>query len=252
MSDSPWWGDVTLADGEAWAWRIGATTVVATRRGPEWWLEVRAGRDSDDRTLAVGPTEPLGRATPTVHRYAGIPSDTLTLVPRLADRAVVVRPETPFHLVPGAEAVLFVSTVAWIAVKSGPTVLWEGPAVRPSDTWFGPDTRTGELCYATRTRARPNADALIGHPGRAVTAIAIENRSSGVALLERMLLPTRRLSVHTRDGQLWTDGVRAVRTEDALSDELHVQPLDGLALAPPREPSPPGPISRAFSALWSR
>lgn len=103
----------------------------------------------------------------------------LKLVPIMADRLVVSRPKSPFRILPGQHATLFVSTPAWVRIALGNgKALAELPLFRPSDTWFGPSTLVGELGYAARTHCRLDVCDVPFRPHRAVTPLRVENRSS--------------------------------------------------------------------------
>ena len=186
---------------------------------------------------------------------------TLKLLPRLADRAFVVRPELPLFLPAGDEAVLYVSTPVWISgcLSGGDcTELFEIPSIRASDTWFGRDTCEGELCYATRTHARTDLGTMGARPHRAVTPLEIRNQGSDVLPIEQLRVPLPALSLYQDDGgRLWTDTVSLVREEDESSaamtvSEARSEQTAGRTLL--REPSKrveSGTIISAFSRFMS-
>lgn len=182
----------------------------------------------------------------------------LVLTPALADRPVVVRPELPLRLAPGETATLIVSTSVWVQVMAGEPaqLLLEVPSYRPSDTWFGPSPRVGELCYASRTRARLEANASTPTFARARTALTLENRGVEVLLVERISLPVPRLALYeARDGMLWTEALSVVRDEAAGVAEVTIRrgapPSQASAqrVAEPRNPDSRNVFARAVSSL---
>lgn len=153
----------------------------------------------------------------TVDRFPFHRTDgSVTVFPALADRPVVVRPETPLHLLSSEAARLYVSTPLWVGIDVGEDArkLHEIPSYRPSDTWFGPSTREGELCYATRTNGRLNLEMLPRRLHRAITPLHVRNRSSEAMLLERLQLPVQYLSLYQGENSyLWTQAVTVQQLE---------------------------------------
>ena len=114
----------------------------------------------------------------------------IALTPALADRPVVARPEKPFCLPAGAEAVVYVSSPLWVVLSTAQDLkLAEIPIVRPSDTWLGPSTREGELCYASRTFLRLSLDNLPRRPHRATSMVRILNHADTALPLRALKLP---------------------------------------------------------------
>ncbi len=265
--DPRWWGSVTLPVGGVARWRAGPSTVVAQRRASDWrvWHETEpdAYAVEAERVRRV-EEEPPDTAPSARFSFAEAP-DTITVSPALADRPVIVRPESPLSIPPGERVTLYASTPVWMALElqvrrpkrgskgPSPIVLKELPSYRPSDTWFGPSTREGELCYAVRTAARTDAADLPLRPHRAVTPLTIENRAATLMEITRIEAPMPFLALHLdRRGRLWTDAVLLTREVD---DDTSVKvtpgaPTGGERLAEPRDTRSFGQtISRTFSRL---
>jgi len=265
--DPRWWGAVTLTVGQAARWRAGPSTVVAERRASDW----RIWHDTEDDAYAVVaerahrlPDAPPEGAPTLRFSFAETP-DTITVKPMLADRSVIVRPESALTVPPGERVTLYISTPVWMALKlevrrarrgrteTEPVVLAELPTYRPSDTWFGTSTREGELCYSVRTAARLVAADLPLRPHRAVTPVTVENQAATPLALARISVPMPFLGLHAdRAGRLWSDGVLFVREPD---DDTSVKvapyvPDGGERLAAPRSVQGFGQaLSRTFSRL---
>ncbi|MCB9506315.1 MAG: hypothetical protein H6698_00290 [Myxococcales bacterium] len=186
-------------------------------------LQIRWG--AGDWTVAVEHEGALDVRSPKplpsldVVRFAG--SDGAAAVvhiePRLLDRPVVARPETPIYVLAGETVRLFVSSPLMVALRVGErgASLTEVPTVRLSDTWFGPSTRVGELCYASRTGARLRLADVPRTPIRAVSSVRITNRASTHVRIERVRIPCPELSLYRDEsGQLWTEELRLLRTGD--------------------------------------
>ncbi|MDH3420120.1 MAG: hypothetical protein OEQ25_13475 [Gammaproteobacteria bacterium] len=257
-----WWGVYDL-EPECWArWQIGPLTLFAQPKRHEWVFGWKAARDPLQNALSIDV--PASTAPDpddyTFSRYVvGKPHSHLELGPRLGDRPFIVRPVSELSLLAGQQTVLFVSTVVWIATylngsTDEPCALLEIPARRPSDTWFGPNTLQGELCYASRTSAHIDLDAIEPRPHRAVTPVEIRNLGSDTLPIDQLRVPIPALSLyHDQDNGLWTDTVCFVREEGDREASLTVPeasdhlPEERTLLAPPRAAVEAGTIVEAFS-----
>lgn len=267
--DPRWWGEVTLPFGGVGRWRAGPSTVHVERRASDWRVWHEGGDDAyavaAERVRAVEDGAPE-RPSTLRFSFAETP-DTLAVRPSLAERPVIVRPETPLAVPPGETVTLYASTPVWMALKfevrrarrgrapaTDLAVVAELPTARPTDTWFGPNTREGELCYAVRTAARTEIDELPLRPHRATTAITVENQAATPLDVARIAVPLPFLALHVdASGRLWTDGVRFVHEPDG---DTTVQPLTsapagGERLAEPRTaPTLGQTLSRTVSRLF--
>ncbi len=266
-----WWGAFTLDEGQAGCWRVGPSTLWIYHLPQEWRLVHVQDGDSLSKTAEVTAPLPEGEvslsledlpAEAAVSRFSfRATGGQLAVTPALADRPVVVRPETPLYVPPSEAATLYVSTPLWVRPEAGdpPRLLQEVPSHRPSDTWYGPNTREGELCYATRTAGRLVLADLPLCPHRAVTSILIRNRARDALLVERIQLPVQYLALfQAAGGYLWTQAVTLDRERDGGLSALHVvegAPSEAAGARPvsdPRETSRASLIGRTFSTLFHK
>lgn len=263
-----WWGSYTLDLQKPRGWRIGPLELWAERSEQQWRIVRRQGEDPlDERVECAGSVSSeeleglLASDDPevTVSRFPFRRTDpALKLDAALADRPVVVRPETPLYVVTGESITLFVSTPLWVSVRAGEAgpVLEDVPTFRPSDTWFGPSTREGELCYATRTSGRVSLSNLPQRRHRAVTPVRIRNRASDTLLVERVQLPVQMLALYvSQSGYVWTPGVMLdrERAEDRAYVSFEEGPpeeaLEARRIGAPRNESKSNLVMRTFGAL---
>ena len=117
------------------------------------------------------------------------------LMPRLADRSVVIKPVDPIYIPAGQRGTLYISTPLWIAglVESQHEPLFEIPVIQPKDTWFGPNAQQGEICYATSVDGRTDLNLLTPRAFRAVTPIDFHNTSNHQLRFDRMNVPVTAL-----------------------------------------------------------
>lgn len=256
-----WWGWYEVEEGQRVCFRIGPLDLIVDRLSAEWRVGYVQSIDylDDLVDVTIGVEVDELPAPMESHRFATRSDDLdLELAPVLADRAVVVRPETAFHVLSGDEAIFHMSTAVWVRLLVTETrqELLSVPTIRPSDTWFGPSTREGELCYASRTGARLNLDKLPPHPGRAITSVRVRNRASDTLQLERLALPVPALSLFADgDGHLWTNSVTVERDPDGQLAEVKLSadppPMARARkkLQGPRQPAGRHGFVRALSSL---
>jgi hypothetical protein len=241
----PWWGAVTVELSHTRELIIGPLTLSIRRLPGEWRLCRQGGGHIADSSAT---------------RFAVSGQDgQLQLLPALADRPVVARPEEPFHIAAHDECTVFVGSPAWVRVATAgpPGVLCEFPIQVPSDTWFGPTTMTGELCYASRTYCRLHYDEIEFRPHRVLSAVTIRNRSRQSLVIQRIMLPAVYLSLFAgAGGTLWTQDI-TIDQQDEQATSATVKFLDrphrvagGAArLLGPRRPAQPTLAMRVLGSL---
>lgn len=205
-------------------WRVGPTTLWIYRSTHSWHVVHVGSSDPLDESAGADAPVPIAETDlslenpppgATVWRYGFNETDSrIHLAPMLADRAVVIRPETPLYILAGEQITLYVSTPVWIRVGlDDGRLLREIPSYRPSDTWFGPSTREGELCYASKTVGRLRLEMLHFRLHRAVTPVRISNSAGDSLHVDRIQVPVQYLSLYqANDRFLWTESVNLDRT----------------------------------------
>ena len=127
----------------------------------------------------------------------------------LPDRAVVVRTESPVMILPGKEALFYVSMPIWLKVLVGraqDTELCDVASAVRSNTWFG-DSMEGELCYSLMTRARRHIEEADQPAYKASCPVTIRNASDDRLDIERFCVRVEHLSLYQSKGTLWTNEV---------------------------------------------
>lgn len=162
----------------------------------------------------------------------------------LPDRAVVVRTESPVKILPGKEALFYVSMPIWVKLlvgKAQGTELCDVPSAVRSNTWFG-DSMEGELCYSLVTRARRHMEEADLPAHKAYCPVKIKNASDERLDIERFCVRVEHLSLFQSNGMLWTNEVAiSFQGEGRVSKvdySRHKPKLDAdvRLLTPPRTP----------------
>lgn len=254
----PWWEPVTLTEG-GWAWwRMGGLSVWAQRAGRGWLVGAREGvlPPQDPAALSLG----LGGEPPEDHeleRFAARgEASPLRLSPHHAPRPVVVRPERPISLLPGATTRLFVALPVWARLSQGETLL-ERAVARPPDTWLGTKTE-GTLGFAVRAPLRSDLADFHRSPQHALATVVITNDDQELLRLERLRLPAPSLSLYADAyGGLWADEVQVTHRGGGAPAQVRVVP--GAPAAAPqvqrvseaRQPHDENAVIRAFATMFN-
>ncbi len=247
--------------GEAGRFRIGPLRLHLQRRPFEWQVSWESFGDPKDETAEIEvPTTAKPTARMKTNRYSmQTTPDKVTLSARLADRPVIIKPETPLYVPSGDYVTLFIGSPVWVVVAVGdPSVeLVELQAYRSTDTWLGPNTREGTLCYGSKTLARLRLQDCTIRPHRAITAMEVRNNADDALLIEQVQLPAPRLALYaTEDDTLWTQSVTLVREHGSQFARLDIgtagHPDGGVLkrIAEPRETGGGNVIFQAFSRLF--
>ncbi|MBW7996444.1 MAG: hypothetical protein FVQ81_07750 [Candidatus Glassbacteria bacterium] len=239
-----WWGGFNLEQGGSGCWRIGPGTFRIERMSHEWRVVYHRGEDPQETALSVEIPSPdgclAGDDDDVTRIGTGGTQDSITVMPALADKPVVVRPEKPFYLMPGEGVTMYVATPLWFQLYRGKssTRLYDQPVYLPSLTWFGPSTTEGELCYASRVFGRLEYEEIVYCPNRACTAILLKNESNDSVLIERFNLPVPNLSLfRSEEGNLWTQGV-ALEIQGGVAESSLK-----LGASVPEQVGPAGPVA---------
>lgn len=213
-----WWGKQKFELNQSKAWQFGSLLLRITRGLQEWRLEYYRPQIQYDYEQSWHAIDDVNFSFPQpvhVERYMFRKTDeNLQLIPRSADRSVVIRPVDPIYIPAGQRGTLFISTPLWIAgyVQSQKDPLFDISVIQPKDTWFGPDHRTGDMCYATSVDGRTELNLLRPRAFRAVTPIDFHNVSSHQLRFDRMNVPVPALPLfHSEStGRLWTSQIKVI------------------------------------------
>ncbi len=213
------WRPLSLADGESAEARFGPLELRLRRAQGELWVASRRDEGWSTAVTKGGPS-PTGEAEPgrgggleetepetlewTRWAAAG-ESVPVRLAPALADRPVVVAPETSFHLTPGTTARIYVRIPLWVRVSipsGSEATLMEVPTIIMSDTWWG-DFASGELAYWLPTTARRRVtDDLFG-PHLVMCPLELVNESDEVLSVEKLAVRVVHMSIYRDGPKLW-------------------------------------------------
>ncbi len=257
-----WWGALEVGEEQGASLVVGPCSVWIEHRPHEWRIAVHQSPHilSTDVEVCTGIEPVAGHADAEVHRYAFRSSEALIhVIPATADRSVVVRPQEPFHVLPGQSVDLYMSTALWMRVEATRrrVFLMETPTTRPSDTWFGPSTRAGELCYASRISAHLRQSEIDSWPARAITKVVLQNRARETLRFERFALPVPHLSLYADSAdRLWTQSA-TVRWDSSgapaqvlLASGPPAEARGASAVGKARRPPTQNVLTQALSALF--
>ncbi len=257
-----WWGDYAFELNHPKAWQFGSLLVRLTRGMQEWRLEYYRPQiqyDYEQQWHKIDDPEFAFPQPIKIERYMFKSTQSkLHLMPRLADRSVVIKPVDPIYIPAGQRGTLYISTPLWMSafVDGQREPIFDLPIIRPKDTWFGPNHRTGEICYATAVDGRTELHQLKPRAFRAVTPIEFHNTSNQQLRFDRMNVPVPALPLFFSEstGRLWTSQIKVMH--EGLDRPLRIRienrtpPHAGEVtyLQPPRETA--GALFNMFDSFF--
>ncbi len=191
------WGGIPLPEDELTDHIIGPLHILMKRTSNEIWIAF-------DRTQTKQPDFELQSWT----RWALNRKDAVIEAwPIMPDLQVIVRPEYPFSLSPGATVKVFTRIPVWVGIFAHDPrkhKLTETPTVMLSKTWYG-DFTDGVMCYWIATAARREISKDVLNDYTAVASLHIRNESETDLKIEKLSIRVDRLSLYDSEGFLWTD-----------------------------------------------
>jgi hypothetical protein len=223
-----WWGDVTFPVNRGKEWNMAGLKVGVSRQASEWhiWTRRTQEQSEDNHQWSLQESNELAQSQSEYSRFVfRKTAEQLRLVPRLADRSVVVRPISPLFVPAGQETIFYVSTPIWLACYAEGLVdpLLDIAVVVPRDTWFGPSPIRGELCYSTKVHGRTDLGQVSPRPFRAITPVHVKNHGYDSMPIERINIPAPFLPVYgAESGRLWTPTLHVTRDNHLRSLSIHI------------------------------
>ncbi len=224
MSDSedsgplaPPWGPVELEPDRPVGRRIGPRDVWFLFREGEIRLADRPAEGDGRGEPPDAPDDPSAWSRWAVPAPKGqgirdLRSARVTLRPAVPDRPLIVQPEVPFALLPGAEARVFVRIPLLIRVEAerptGDAILLRTiPTLELSDTWWGGFV-DGDLCYWLPTTARREVTRSLLEPHLLVCPLRMVNESGTDLKVEKLSFRVEHLSLFADPPGFWADESR--------------------------------------------
>lgn len=207
-----WASGMSLDLNKLYRTQIGPLILWLKRHFDEIHIAVEHCEDEtfESETVAFSPEDETCKEPEDWKRWVvGENGNTISFLPIMPDRPVVVRPEVPVIIPEGHEALFFVSIPVWVKIvvnDKKELVLCEAPSVVLSNIWFG-DTMSGELCYSLRTKARRQILDAEPKPHRAVCPVKIRNTTSSQLDIERFCVHVEYLNIYKGTTRLWTNEV---------------------------------------------
>lgn len=213
-----WWGEYEFELNQPRAWQFGSLLLRITRGLQEWRLEYHRPIQQFDYEQQWHVMDDPDFAFPQpvkVERYMFKSTQAkLQLMPRLADRSVVIKPVDPIYIPAGQRGTLYISTPLWVSgfVEGQRDPLFDIPVILPKDTWFGPNHRSGVIAYATSVDGRTDLQQLKSRAFRAVTPIEFHNVSNQQLRFDKMNVPIPALPLFYSEStqRLWTSQIKVL------------------------------------------
>ena len=245
------WGRYRIPSDDPLQIQVGPLTIFVKKEGDEIWV---THRDAESHGAEPNVSDPELKW----ERWGASESpDEIEVLPTFPDRPLVLYPENPFRLLPGAKARIFVRTPLWVRLqvpgRQGGE-LAEIPTLTLSDTWWG-KPEDGELAYWLHIMARREAPSEIFLPDRIICPLALVNGAKEDLPVEKILLRASHLSIFKGQESLWSDEIRISYRGEEEGSELEMTgrpPMEtpgAPRLVPPRTHLAKGFSARTFARL---
>jgi len=206
------WTDYTLSDNKYYHCRIGPLVIWMIKSHNELLIcEQRIAKGDLEENWENALLKPAISKNPDLDNWKrwviGEKKNTVSLMPSLPNRPVIVRPESPIHILTGNKTCFYVSIPLSIKIISGlGNLLVEIPTHIMSNIWFG-EPISGELCYSVKSKAVTSIDNKKIKTYAAICPICIENGSPKLFNFARFAIHTEYLGVFAGDKHLWTNQI---------------------------------------------
>ncbi|OGC07133.1 hypothetical protein A2V82_13565 [candidate division KSB1 bacterium RBG_16_48_16] len=210
------WGELDIRTDEVIALSIGELRLWLTRDENELRIACKRCESVDE----VVNEDEVEREW---HRWAITQKNLrIKISPMLPGRPIVVEAETPFRIIEGGQAKIFVRLPIWLQISTGKKfskTLLEMPTLTLSNTWFGTFV-DGELCYWISSGARRNIEADAQRPFLAICPVQVIDKTNEGLLLQKICLRAPYLTLFHDGRQLWTDEVKVSYKGEARFSQL--------------------------------
>jgi hypothetical protein len=164
-----------------------------------------------------------GEVSESLRWTSGEQESTLRILPRMADKNLLLRAPYPLSIPSGRKPTFYVSLplMYQLYIGTSKTPVYEFFVESLPHTWFGQNTRRGELCYEVSGSLALDADSLPNVPHRVAMQIRFCNRDSEHLQLEKINIPAQFLPIYRVDQKhFWT--LPLTITNEKLTDELNL------------------------------
>lgn len=218
------WGNYSIEKDKTHHWKLGDTDIWVRKIDKEWLIASKTRSENENQDLSTvdsGHHEGL--------EWFSIVTDksmSLTVLPALPDRPVVVKPKSVFNLLPNMSIQLYIHIPLWIqfyqASHKSETLLYELPGIGLSSTWFG-NTDNGVLSYTNPKEVFTRLDTDSLHPYEAICPVKITNKDTTMLNFQRLLINVELLSLYSHKQMIYTGEIKVIfKGENVVADIQYV------------------------------
>lgn len=197
------WGDHSISQENSLSLEVGTLCCHIQRVGQVLEFIHHHKPDSGATDAETPSVSQLGQRCGEIKRVCICSSDTVRVEPRVPDRPLVVRPESPI-LLPGQQTTqLYIGMPSFLRIqlKTGNSLTeWATlPTCQLGNTWFGTYAE-GLLCYALPLPAQPDLQDISSSPGQVLVEIVVKNNQKDSLYFEKLCLRPKHLALF-KDGE---------------------------------------------------
>lgn len=247
------WGELNLPQGEITQLQYDTCNIWLKQNNQEIWVAHDYIQDSEDKTSSA-----ISSDSELWSRWAlNNEEPTFAMQPRMPNMPVVVRPESDFYLLPGAEARIYVLVPVWVRLKllgKQETKITKIPSVILSKTWFGSHLE-GELCYWVSSSAVREQSNLEYQSHLCICPVQIKNVSSDKLLVSKFCLRVEFLTLYLKETHLWSNETTVyykgpdIISEIAIKNNAPREAADATEITPSLESTERSLTVRTFGTL---
>ena len=243
-SETKQWGKISLSPDETFSFHCGEIAISGLCENDELSLVAKVREEEKDPTRWALPKN----------------DHDLVVAPALPDLPVLVEPESPFQVLPGASARVFLAIPVTVVLRASQSkaVLEQIASSVLSQTWFG-ELDSGDLCYRLPTAL--SREPFPDHREDRITSpVEIRNDASEALPVTRLCLRVSHLPIYQSDDGLWTSetevrfqgGNKSSRIEIQKGPPNEAPNADLVGEA--QEKGPVTKVGRSFRSLrkWTR
>ncbi len=252
------WNDRDVPDGRTCLWRLGTLRMWIQRLEDSWRLAREYGTSSEQMNTSLVPNDVVPDKLEWQRLSLVKPARAFRLLPEMADRPLVARPEERV-IIPSGESVTYYCLLpTWVRFSLAPAATGEWmsfgawPTRELAGTWFG-DHASGVLGYALGIPAGRDWEQLPVGPHHVIVPVRITNGSAEHLDFERLCVRPQFLGIYAARHELWANAIDVAFHGSTRESTVRYDPhapaeaVGAKAVAAPRERAERSLVGITFS-----
>jgi hypothetical protein len=214
------WTKYTIDNDSIYFWKIGNIEFWIRKINKEWQIATKSVKEDDNKFVTANIVSDSGNLE--WKSFIADKTRTLTILPAMPDRPLVLRPQNTLKLLPEMSVQLYVHIPVWIQLYSGTArkenLICEFANTTLSSTWFG-DPDNGVLSYSLPDDLNTSFEksALLSH--KVLCPLKITNNAASILDFQRLSLQVEFFNIYAEKSLLFTNEIKVkFKGENNVSD----------------------------------